>query len=93
MPEVIGDGSDQFKPGSSFSLLDDELDEAAALIVKVRVTDKAAELFAFPDWLAVIEHVPAATARIEVEETIVQILVEFEVKVTVKLLVDDGDVD
>lgn len=40
-----------------------------------------------------MEQVPAATARIEVDDTIVQTPIEFEVRVTVKPLVDEGDVD
>ena len=89
---MIGEGSDQFKSGSSLlSPVGGGVE--AAEIVNVRVRGDAAEKFAFPAWLAVIEQVPAATARIEVDETIVQILVELDVKVTVKLLVEEGELD
>jgi hypothetical protein len=60
------------------------------LIVKDRATGVAESKVVFPAWLAVIEQTPAFR-RTAFEPEMVQIVVEFEVKVTGKLEVAEAE--
>ena len=53
------------------------------VMANVRITSAAASKFAFPAWLAVMEHVPGVTAVMTKPAT-VQILKDVDVKVTVR---------